>query len=155
MKKIQWCKDKKEGIQKKVPNDNLANAYLHKAIRALKTSKEITDYEWKITSSYYATYFAIYSILIKIGIQCEIHSCTLAIAQKILYKEFSKEDIQLTQTLYLLRNKTQYYISTTKQIKEFEKIKKRIPQFISKSKHIQQQLTQKRKEEIIQELFEK
>lgn len=35
--------------------------------------------EWAVSASYYAKYFAVYALLSKIGVKCEIHDCTIAL----------------------------------------------------------------------------
>ena len=41
---------------------------------------------WLATTKYYVEYFAFYSILMKLGIKCEIHECTIELA-RLLEKE--------------------------------------------------------------------
>jgi uncharacterized protein (UPF0332 family) len=66
------------------PNQNLTKAYLKKATSALHTMTatiEINETDWTATAAYYARYFALYSLLMKIGAKSEIHDCTTNIAQ--------------------------------------------------------------------------
>jgi len=57
-------------------------AYLEKSHNALK-SMEVNAREgiaeWTVSASYYAKYFAVYALLTKIGVKCEIHDCTIAL----------------------------------------------------------------------------
>jgi uncharacterized protein (UPF0332 family) len=35
--------------------------------------------DWSVSASYYAKYFAVYALLSKIGVKCEIHDCTITL----------------------------------------------------------------------------
>ena len=83
MDKISWCKKLEKGIKLIEPNDNLSNEYFQNAEESLKvlaSIKETKSNVWLATTKYYIEYFAIYSVLMKIGIKCEIHDCTIALA---------------------------------------------------------------------------
>jgi uncharacterized protein (UPF0332 family) len=73
--------------------------------------------EWTATAAYYARYFALYALLMKIGAESEIHDCTINIAQllannNILQQKLVDEIEQAKQT----RIDAQYYVAnqTTK-----------------------------------------
>ena len=50
-------------------------------MKVLKNIKETKSNMWLATTKYYAEYFAVYSVLMKIGIKCEIHDCTIALVK--------------------------------------------------------------------------
>src|SRR3989344_7937979 len=82
MNKISWCKNQKSGIKLIEPNDNLSEEYYQNAEESLKVLRSINETKsnmWLATTKYYIEYFAVYSILMKIGIKCEIHDCTIAL----------------------------------------------------------------------------
>jgi len=82
MKKISWCKKQERGIKIQEPNDNISQEYYKNAeesIKVLKSIREIKSNMWLATTKYYVEYFAVYSVLMKIGIKCEIHDCTIAL----------------------------------------------------------------------------
>ena len=111
MNTLTWCKKQKNGIKLIDPNDNLCEEYLKKAENALKAVRSLEDNtEWQISSAYYAMYFSLYAILMKIGIKCEIHSCTLEIMKQVLSKYFTKEDISLLEKSLTTRVDVQYYV---------------------------------------------
>jgi len=83
MDKIKWCVGKKEGLSLVEPNSDLANAYLKKAKEALESMRVNIIKDWKISTAYYKIYFSLYAILMKLGIKCGIHSCTIEFAKKI------------------------------------------------------------------------
>ena len=84
---IDWCK--KQGMKLIEPNDNLAEEYYKNAEETLRVTNLIKNSGsnmWLATQKYYTEYLAAYSILMKIGIKTEIHSCTIEIIQ-LLEKE--------------------------------------------------------------------
>lgn len=126
MKKISWCKKQKSGIKIQEKNDNLSNEYYENAeesMRVLKSIKETKSNMWLATTKYYIEYFAIYSVLMKIGIKCEIHDCTIA-----LVKFLEDEDViekGMSQTLENdkeLRIDNQYYLKNKPVNIDFEKL---------------------------------
>lgn len=76
MEKIKWCLCIKNGIELVEPNNNLSKTYILKSETALKAAASLKDNkEWEISSSYYSMYFALYSILMKIGVNVKtIHA---------------------------------------------------------------------------------
>ena len=88
----------------------------------MTTTIEINETEWTATTAYYARYFALYALLMKIGVKSEIHDCTINIAQllanhKILNQKLVNDIEEAKQT----RIDTQYYVTTEtnqKQIKQ-------------------------------------
>ncbi|MEK6984511.1 MAG: hypothetical protein AABX33_08100 [Nanoarchaeota archaeon] len=89
MNKINWCKKQERGIKLIEPNSNLSEEYYQNAEESLKVLRSIFATKsnmWLATTKYYIEYFAVYSVLMKIGIKSEIHDCTIEIA-KFLEKE--------------------------------------------------------------------
>ena len=91
-------------------------AYLKKATSALNTmtaALQINEADWTATTAYYARYFALYALLMKIGVKSEIHDCTINIAQLlanhgILHQKLVDDIAEAKQT----RIDTQYYVET-------------------------------------------
>lgn len=84
---LDWCK--KQGMTVIEPNDNLAEEYFRNAEETLRVANLIKDSGsnmWLATQKYYTEYLAAYSILMKIGIKSEIHSCTIEVIS-LLEKE--------------------------------------------------------------------
>ena len=118
MKKINWCKKQDKGIKLMEPNNNLSQEYFQNAeesMKVLRSIKETKSNMWLATTKYYIEYFAVYSVLMKIGIKCEIHDCTIALIkfledEKIMNKGIAKileEDKELRiDNQYYLKNKT-------------------------------------------------
>ena len=114
MDKISWCKKQERGIKLIEPNDNLSEEYFQNAEESLKvltSIKETKSNMWLATTKYYIEYFAVYSVLMKLGIKCEIHDCTIALAE-FLEKEsvIAKGDSKILEKDKELRIDNQYYL---------------------------------------------
>ena len=137
MKKIQWCCNTKNGIELITPSNNLSKAYLKKSENAMNAVSALKgNIEWEISSGYYTMYFAFYSILMKIGIKCEIHACTIEFMKYFLNKYFSKKDYFMLKRAMDARIDAQYYISDTIKNSADDTILTYIPEFIVKCKQV-------------------
>jgi len=111
---LTWCLKQKRGIRIIEPNPNLTKAYLKKAISALNTmtaALQIKETDWITTTAYYARYFALYALLMKIGVKSEIHDCTITVAKLLaengsLNQNLIDDITEAKQT----RIDTQYYV---------------------------------------------
>ena len=107
-----WCK--KQGMKLIEPNDNLAEEYYKNSEETLRVTNLIKNSGsnmWLATQKYYTEYLSAYSLLMKIGIKSEIHSCTIEIInllekQKIIDFNFSK----ILENDKELRIDNQYYL---------------------------------------------
>ena len=109
--KIIWC-FKKAGAKIIDPNMNMQASFIKLAIQTLK-SAEMTlnqkDFVWATSMIYYAEYYALYSLLLKIGIKSENHECSLEIAEFLIDKPINFDDIKRAKKL---RIDAQYYLKT-------------------------------------------
>jgi uncharacterized protein (UPF0332 family) len=121
---LAWCFRQKHGIRIVEPNEDLAKAYLKKAVSALNTmtaALKIRETDWIVTTAYYARYFALYSLLMKIGIKSEIHDCTITLGgylseNGILNKNLIDDIENAKQT----RVDMQYYVVKEFSLKEIK-----------------------------------
>ena len=77
----------------------------------MTAAAKIYETDWILTTAYYARYFALYALLMKIGIKSEIHDCTINIAKLladngILTQNLVEDIAKAKQT----RIDTQYYV---------------------------------------------
>ena len=151
MDKIKWCAGKREGLSLIEPNSNLGEAYIQKAEEALESLMVNVIKDWKISTAYYTLYFSLYSVLTKIGIKCEIHSCTIAFAKMFLRDFFSEEDLDFTEDSLKARIDSQYYIDRTVPDEQYNKMVKNAPEFLVKCKSILIKLNEKKINEIRKE----
>ncbi len=126
MKKISWCKKKEGGIKIQEPNDNLSQEYYENAEESLKVLRSITKTKsnmWLATTKYYIEYFAVYSILMKIGIKCKIHDCTIALVKFLEDEEvIEKGASKILEDDKELRIDNQYYLKNKSVNIDFEKL---------------------------------
>ena len=105
MKKLAWCKEQSKGIELVEPNNNLSQAYFKDADDSLH-NLENTKGMWKTVMTYYSCYFSLYALLMKIGIKCEIHDCTLSLMETL---NFNNDQINFVKKLKKERIEVQYY----------------------------------------------
>ena len=146
MDQMKWCLHKRNGIELVEPSDNLRDAYLIKSEDALEVLRTTTKRDWQLTTAYYTIYHGIYSLLMKIGVKCEIHKCTIEFAKGFLKEQFTKEDFILLDKAFKARNDTQYYVNREVTHEDFQLIINKAPAFLVKCKNLI--LTQKEINEI-------
>ncbi len=134
MNQIRWCLSKKNGLELIEPNDNLREAYQKKAEEALESMRLMKNKDWKITTAYYTLYFSLYSILMKLGIKCEIHSCTIAFMKEFLDEYFTREECSLLENSLNARVNAQYYIDRKVPDSFYEEMIEHAPEFFAKCK---------------------
>ncbi len=110
---INWCKEQSRGIRLIEPNNNLCKEYIESAEETLSILKDLENKSnmWLATTKYYCEYFMIYALLMKIGVKCEIHDCTIELC-KILEKEkiLPKDYYLKLEKDKKLRIDNQYYL---------------------------------------------
>ena len=143
--KLVWCLKQKRGIRIIEPNSNLTKAYLKKAISALNTmtaAVKINETDWITTTAYYARYFALYALLMKIGVKSEIHDCTINIAKLlsnngILQPSLIEEIAKAKQT----RIDTQYYVEKEQSPKTIQQNVEAARKFVLETEKIIENMT--------------
>lgn len=148
MDRIKWSTGKKDGLSPIEPNPELSEAYLRKAEEALESIGVNIMKDWKISTAYYSLYFSLYSLLMRLGIKCEIHSCTIEFAKRFLADYLDEEDIKFLESSLRARIDSQYYVDRTVPDAQFEKMIKDAPGFLVKCKSILIKLNEKKVNEI-------
>lgn len=108
-----FCFRKKSGLKLVSPNENLVKVYKRKsksALNMLDSAKEKQENDWILDISYYAKYFIVYALFMKVGIKSEIHDCTifalkslfvdLGIVGENIYEELFKSKELRVDSLY-------------------------------------------------------
>jgi len=144
--KINWCLSQSSGINLMPPNINLSNSYIKEADETLENVFSSKG-KWKTITAYYACYSALYSILMKCGIKCEIHDYTLELINLF---SFTKEEIKFIKNLKDDRINAQYHLKNILLNDE-----KPVKEFIFKCKIILNDLNSQKIEEIRKLLMEK
>lgn len=153
MNKIKWCNEKRDGLHLIEQNPNLAEAYTKKAEEALESMHVNIIRDWKISTAYYTIYFSLYSILMRIGIKCEIHSCTIEFAKQFLRDVLTSEDIIFAEDCLKARIDSQYYIDRTVPDEQYNRMIKNAPLFLIKCKSILAKLNERKITEIRKEFL--
>jgi len=126
MKRISWCKRQERGIKLIEPNDNLSKEYFENAEESLRVLRSIIDTHsnmWLATTKYYIEYFAVYSVLMKMGIKCEIHDCTISLVRFLENENIFEERIsEMLEDDKELRIDNQYYLKNRLVEIDFEKL---------------------------------
>ncbi len=120
MSKLDWCKEKKRGIRLVEPNDNLARSYMEKSDNSLLMMEDAPSEDWEIVGAYYACYQALYSLLQKAGVKCEIYDCTI---EMMRFFQFSEEEIELLGKLKVKRENAQYHVTDETKLGDSDKVK--------------------------------
>jgi len=114
---LEWCKKQNKGISLVEPNNNLCNEYIKSAEETLGILKELENKSdmWLATAKYYCEYFIAYALLMRLGIKCEIHDCTIELC-KFLEKEnlLPKGTYNKLEKDKKLRIDNQYYLKNIK-----------------------------------------
>ncbi len=147
--KILWCLKQKRGIKLANPNENLINSYLKKSkssLNMLDAAVERKEYEWIVTTSYYAYYFSFYALLQKIGIKSEIHECSiylmkfLFVEENILSNSFFEKFLLSKE----YRINIQYYISEYLDLKDINELYNFSFSFVLKMEELIEILTEEK-----------
>jgi hypothetical protein len=113
MNKIKWCADQKKGIKLVKPSNRISQDYINEADIDLKDLDK-SSLKWKNIVGYYACYNALYSVLQKIGIKCEIHDCSIELMDYIGLRDYTKFLLELKKN----RINVQYYLKKPKQVND-------------------------------------
>lgn len=106
---INWCMRAKNGLELVEASENISRAYLKMAEESLEQLKKLESKIWIASASYYTMYYCFYSIMMKIGVKCEIHACSLLFMEKFLKKFYSEKDIEMINEASKARGDLQYY----------------------------------------------
>jgi len=109
---LKWCLSQSKGIKLVNPSENMARAYLQKtrnALKSMEVNAKAGITEWAVSASYYAKYFAVYAILSKVGVRCEIHDCTIALFNYLFSDKVPPKVIQELKQSKEDRIEMQYY----------------------------------------------
>ncbi len=92
-------------------------------MKILKIIYPVKSNMWLATTKYYIEYFSVYAVLIKVGIKCELHNCTLALVRLLEKKNiFKKGTYKTLDNDKELRIDNQYYLKNKKVFIDFEKL---------------------------------
>jgi uncharacterized protein (UPF0332 family) len=152
---LKWCLKQAKGIRIVKPSDNLHKAYLRKArsaIKSMEVNAGVGITEWAVSASYYSKYFAVYALLQKIGVKCEIHDCTIELFDYLFHDSIPKQLIQELRRSKDDRIEAQYY---TQEIKvDLEQLVNKTKNFVLETEKIIDALNSERIEQLQKKLKE-
>lgn len=110
-----------KGIKLIEPSEGISEEYFKRANEDLDAMEQCVG-TWRVVIAYYACYSALYALLMRAGIKCEIHDCTLELVR--LIDGLSESDYAFLTELKKNRINAQYYLKTvslkdTSQVKNF------------------------------------
>jgi uncharacterized protein (UPF0332 family) len=105
------------------------------AIGTMNREKDL-NMQFAISACYYSMYYSLYSVLMKLGIKCEIHACTIEFMKKFLLSFYSGEDYKIISKAFDVRNTSQYYVDKVISKEDIGFIFSKAQYFFSKSKDI-------------------
>lgn len=120
MDQLEWCKRKKRGIVIIEPSENVAEDYFAKADNSLGMVSTAKSEDWKAVGLYYACYDALYALLQRAGIKCEIQECSIALMK---FFGFSDMEINFIKDLKENRKNAQYYVDRKFRVENLNKVK--------------------------------
>lgn len=141
---LKWCCTTKDGLRLAEPNDNLAQSYMSTADDFLGTMNRERHYNMKasLSAAYYAMYNALYAVLSKAGLKCQIHACTIECMASLFTGHYSKEDITNIRRALEAREISHYRADQVVTEEDKNLVLREAPFFVSKSKQILAALNQ-------------
>ena len=135
---IKWCCHKEGGINLVEASVNLSEGYIQMAENAIGTMnrEKKLNLQFAISACYYSMYYSLYSVMMKMGIKCEIHTCTLTFMKKMLNSLYSEEDCKIINKAFSARDTSQYYVDRIVPKEDIDFIFLKAVPFLSKSKDI-------------------
>ncbi len=91
---------------------------------------------WTTAKIHYVFYYSLYSLMLRIGVTSEIHSCSLEFMRKFLVPPYTKEDTRMIMKAFDNRNRLQYYTDRPVSQEEIEQTRDYCKGFYLKTKNI-------------------
>jgi uncharacterized protein (UPF0332 family) len=139
---LSWCIGVKNGVTLVEPSVNLSRVYVVKAEEALDAMESVRPRNWKFSTGYYALYFALYSVMMRVGIRSEIHTCSIEVMRSVLSSYFNAKDVSMVERAQKARVEAQYYSSHEIPDPFLEELCRFCPRFVVHCKRIGEQLTE-------------
>ena len=137
MVSIKWCLRQKDGLRLIEPNENISKSYIGTAEESISVLKNIGESRiWSATIAYYVFYYSLYALMLRIGVKCGIHSCSIEFMKKHLNKFYSKMDLEMFEKSFSARIDLQYYSNRPVDERVINETKKYCVDFFVKKKDI-------------------
>ena len=143
MVSIKWCLANKNGIKLIEPNANMSNSYLKMAEESIYVLNGVKNSRiWLATTTYYIFYYSLYSLMLRIGVKCEIHACSLEFMKKCLIGYYNETDMQMIEKAFSARIDLQYYSDRPVDERVINETSKYCKDFYIKTKDIMSKITE-------------
>ncbi len=143
MVSIRWCMKQNTGIKIIQQNANMSNSYIKMAEESITVLAGVANSKiWTATTAYYVFYYSLYSLMLRIGVKCEIHSCSLEFMKRFLKDFYSDKDMEMIERAFLARINLQYYADRTVDDVIIEDSKRYCKDFYIKTKHMLLRITE-------------
>jgi len=153
MLSIKWCLRQKKGIGLIEPNGNMSKSYLNMAEESIDALNDIKKGKiWVATASYYIFYYSLYALMMRIGIKCEIHACSLLLMQKHLTEFYDSKDVEMINKAFSARIDLQYYSDRPVDSAVIDECRKYCKDFFIKTKDKLSSITEDQIESIREDL---
>ena len=137
MVSIRWCLKCKNGLELVEPNGNMSFSYLKMAEESLRMIGNVEGSRiWTGSTCYYTIYYSLYSLMMRIGVKCEIHSCSIEFMKKFLDCFYSLEYFGMIDNAFRIRNDVQYYPGNLIKEKELQDLRVSARDFFVKTENI-------------------
>jgi len=149
MVSVKWCLKQKNGLELIESNATMADSYLNMAEKTLPVQQAVLSSDiWTATTTYYIFYYSLYALMLRIGIKCEIHSCSIAFMKKHLTMFYDTKDVDMVEKAFSARIDLQYYADRPVDAKIIEETKKHSKIFHIKTKDAIAKITEEQIENI-------
>ena len=143
MVSIKWCLANKNGIKLIEPNANMSNSYLKMAEESIYVLNGVKNSRiWLATTTYYIFYYSLYSLMLRIGVKCEIHACSLEFMKKCLIEYYDETDMKMIEKAFSARIDLQYYSDRPVDERIINETSKYCKDFYIKTKDIISKITE-------------
>lgn len=141
-KQLRWCCNQRNGINLVEPNRNLSLAFIEKSERSIEEMSNAKYQESKLHFAYYAMYESFYAIMQRVGVKCEIHTCTFEFMKSFLTESFSKDECSFLEKAYTARKDATYYVNRKISDQTTIEIIKKAPLFVVKCKSVLEKINE-------------
>jgi len=143
-KKLAWCRKQKHGIELIEPNENVSSAYLKKAhtsLRSMDINYKESILDWTVDAAYYARYQAVYALMQRIGVKCEIHDCTIELFRFLFNDSFDEKLFLELESAKEQRINLTYYTDRLVSVEDIKENVYSAPNFVLKVEEFLSTLT--------------
>ena len=140
---IKWCIKQKNGLELIEANKNMSDSYTRMAEESIEVLQSVEKSNiWTATSAYYIFYYSLYALMLRIGVKCEIHSCSLEFMKQMLDQYYDSMDINMINKAFSARIDLQYYADRPVEKSIIDETKSYCKVFFIKTKDILARITE-------------